>query len=422
MKKALVVVLLVVLLLSFSLIGQAQTTTLRFAWWGSQTRHDKTLEVIRLFQQKYPDIKIQPEFTGWDGYFDKMAAQSAGGNLPDIMQQDIKFILQYAQNGLLVDLQPFVGKIIDFTYTDEAVMSAGRVHNGLYGVTLGSNTYVMMYDPQILAKAGVAEPTPDWTWEDFMDTARKIKKNAKVFAADALPMSFRNISGLEHYIRQHGQSFFSADGKRLNFEDRLFIEFYEMDLQLTREGVFTSPEVRMERHTVENDLMVTGQAAMAGYWTNQIVAITKAAGRPIKMALFPKAKNQVKNGTYLKPSMFLSITKNCKNQEAAAKFIDFFINDIQAGKVLQADRGVPVSSKVRNAMAPELDPASKAMFDMVALAGKHATPIDPPPPPQFSQILDILEDVHVKMLYGQITAKQGAAEFKERANKVLAGN
>ncbi|MHC8523610.1 extracellular solute-binding protein [Rossellomorea sp. H39__3] len=61
---------------------------LRMTWWGSQSRHDQTQEIIKKFEEENPDIKITSEFTGFDGYFEKMAAQAAGNNLPDIMQQN----------------------------------------------------------------------------------------------------------------------------------------------------------------------------------------------------------------------------------------------------------------------------------------------------------------------------------------------
>lgn len=48
-------------------------------WWGSQARHDATLKVIDLFEKKNPNIKINGEYMGSDGYFDKLNTQVAGG-------------------------------------------------------------------------------------------------------------------------------------------------------------------------------------------------------------------------------------------------------------------------------------------------------------------------------------------------------
>ena len=418
MKRLILVVCLIAVVIGASAASFAETATLRVAWWGSQARHDQTLKVIDLFEKKYPDIEIKPEYTGWNGYFDKMAAEAAGGNLPDVMQHDIKYITQYVSSGLLVNLDPLVGKTLNLKDVKPSLLNDGRIDGKLYGINLGANTYVIMYDPEVFAKAKVKEPKSGWTWDDYMATCRKIHKAANIYAETSLSFTYRNITGLEHYVRQHGKKFF--DGSKIGFDEKLFVDFYKMDVDLTKEGVVAPPEVRQELHTVENDLMVVRKSAMAGYWTNQIVAITKAAGRPIKMVLLPRVKRQVKEGTYLKPSMFFSITRDCKNQAAAAKFIDFFTNDVEANKVMMAERGVPVSTKVQKALGPFLEAPQKMMFDMVAYAATHSSAMDPPAPPQFNQIVDLLTDINMKILYGVVSLDQGAKEFIEKANAILA--
>ena len=73
--------------------AQAQSSNtdkvqLRFTWWGSQDRHNRTIKAIELFQQMHPNISITYEFANFQDYFTKMATYATGGNLPDLMQQD----------------------------------------------------------------------------------------------------------------------------------------------------------------------------------------------------------------------------------------------------------------------------------------------------------------------------------------------
>jgi len=53
-----------------------EPVTLRMAWWGSQPRHDYTLQVIEMYQQKYPHVKIEPEYASFDDYWKKLAPQA----------------------------------------------------------------------------------------------------------------------------------------------------------------------------------------------------------------------------------------------------------------------------------------------------------------------------------------------------------
>ena len=424
MKRILLVALLVgTLLASLAFAGGAETVTMRITWWGSQTRHDMTAKVIQLFEQKNPGVKINPEPLVWGGYFDRMAAQAAGGNLPDIMQHDIKFITQYAQAGLIIPLDQYINKGLNLKDVDKGFIDSGRVGGKLVGINLGANTYVLIYDPAMFKQAKVKEPTPRWTWEDFISTSRKLHKALGMYASVDLPFTDNNYVGMEHFVRQRGQKFFDPSGKKLGFDQRYFVEFYKMDVDLTKEGVFAPHAARLEtRNIPEINLMTTKKAVMTSNWTNQIVTFTKASGRPLAMALLPRDREQVKYGTYLKPSMFFSITRDCKNKELALKFIDFFTNDIEVNKILQAERGVPISAKVRKAMAAEFEKGSPQaqMFEIINLTPKYASTMDEPPPATYNQVINIMNDVQSKMLYGVLTPEQGAKEFFDQANKVLA--
>ena len=61
MKK--IVLLLAVLALPALIFAsgnkQSDSNTLRFAWWGNPTRDERTLEVVRLFEQRNPGIKVE---------------------------------------------------------------------------------------------------------------------------------------------------------------------------------------------------------------------------------------------------------------------------------------------------------------------------------------------------------------------------
>lgn len=56
--------------------------TLRFNWWGSDTRHKITQQVIDSFQKENPNIKIKGEFGEWAGYWDKLATTVAANDAP----------------------------------------------------------------------------------------------------------------------------------------------------------------------------------------------------------------------------------------------------------------------------------------------------------------------------------------------------
>jgi len=143
---------------------------LRIAWWGSQNRHDRTIAAIELYEQEHPNIKITYEFNGWEDHWTKLATQAAGGNLPDIIQQDYARIAEWQARDLLYPLDEFVEDgTLDFSNVSQSNIDGGVIDGQLWAVNLGTNSLGLALDVDAFAEAGVELPADDWTWKDFED-------------------------------------------------------------------------------------------------------------------------------------------------------------------------------------------------------------------------------------------------------------
>ncbi len=119
------------------------------------------------------------------------------------------------------------------------------------------------------------------------------------------------------------------------------------------------------------------------------------------------------SANYVKPSMFFSITSQAKEPEAAAMFIDFFTNDVEANEILFAERGVPVSSEIRDALKPELGKAQLEMFEFLDRVVADSSPIRPPDPVGHADIINNIywPEAIDPVLYGQMDSAEAVAEF-----------
>ncbi len=92
MRKGILCLLMVCILFTLGAQGtkdqKTDQVTLRFMWWGGDARHKATLQVIDQYMSIHPNVKIEAEYGGYDGYFEKLTAQLAGGTAADIMQFD----------------------------------------------------------------------------------------------------------------------------------------------------------------------------------------------------------------------------------------------------------------------------------------------------------------------------------------------
>jgi multiple sugar transport system substrate-binding protein len=98
--------------------------------------------------------------------------------------------------------------------------------------------------------------------------------------------------------------------------------------------------------------------------SNQLVALWQAAGadRHFKIMPIPRFKGK-KQGTNIRPSQFLALTTQSKNPKEAAMFLNYFTNDVDANKVLNAERGVPINTVVLKALMDGAGPSQKAIYD-----------------------------------------------------------
>ena len=425
--RKLVLTVLVLLMCSvfFSTALLAQEkVSLRVAWWGSQDRHNRTLGVIELFEKEYPYIEIYPEYAVWNDYWVKLNTQAAGKNLPDVIQQDYAYLSEWATRGLVLPLDDYIVEgVIDLSDVAENQIAPGKVGDKIYAINLGTNSLGMLYDPELFEKAGIPFPEAGWTWNDFKEIAIKLKNELGIYGAEGITKADAQV--FKVWLMSHGYWLYSDDGKSLGYEDdRLFSDWANLLLDLQNEGAIPSIETEVARGAlgIEDMFLVTQESAMALAWSNYLVAVTKAANeRPLKLALMPKAPiADAKPANYLKASQFFSVTSQSQHPKEAVMFIDFFTNSFEANKILFAERGVPISSKIQELLFPYLEPAQKEMFSFIKLAENNSLPAPPPDPPGHTDIIyNVWDPIIEQVMYGKITPEEAAAEFRKEATRIL---
>lgn len=425
-SRLIVFSLLALFLLSVMSVTAQDSITLRVTWWGSQDRHDRTIQVIEMYEAANPNVNIEYEFSGFNDYWTRVSTQAAGNELACVMQQDYRYLAEWQSRELNIALDPFIESgLIDITNIPESNLASGRVGEGLYGMNLGNNSQTIIIDVDLFEQAGIELPAWDWTWADFEAIATQLHDELGIWAiGPTLP----EIALWASLYLGYGQNIYNEDGTALGYEDdQPLIDYFNMIMRLQENGAIPAQEESVEFIDAgpEGAAIVTGRAAMDYRWSNQVVAVTSAAGegRNFRLWTLPRpVGGQSQN--FLKPSMFFSITSQCEYPDEAAKFINYFVNDIPANEVLFAERGVPVSTVVLEHLSGMLDPIQVEMFAFLASVAEDASPIQPPDPPGAADIRDnVYNPLFVEqVLFGIVTVEEGVAILREEANRILAEN
>lgn len=370
-----------------------------------------------------PHIKIVPEYAGWGDYWTKLNTQAAGRNLPDVIQHDAQYLKEWVEKKLLLPLDDFVAqKLLNISDIPEPYLAPGRVGGKLYAINLGVNSLAIAYDPALFKKAGIPLPKWDWTWDDFKKIALQIKNKLGIYGMGETIVS--NIL-FENWLWAHKVWLFSDDGKSLGYEDdKLFVDYFKIALELQESGACPTRESEIARGSVgiEDRFIVTQKSAMSYLWSNQLVAVMKAAKeRPIKLNTIPlPGKPGTRSGNFLKASMFFTISAQSRYPKESAMFIDFFVNSIEANKILLAERGIPISKKIQILLRPYLPPAQVEALNFIKTVEKYGAPTPPLLPPGANEVYsNAYAPIVDQILYKKITPEQGAKEFRRLVTEIL---
>ncbi len=396
-------------------------------WWGSQDRHERTVKALELFNEQHSDIQVTYEFSSWGDYWTKLTTQAAGGNLPCVIQSHAGALAEWVDNDLIIPLEPLVESgHIDLSNVSETPINLGRYNGVLYAIDLGDNSQTIALDIDAFEEAGVELPPRDWTWAQFEETAIELHDKLGIWG---IGPELTTWQPWDAYLRGYGKTGFSDDGTALGYseeDDQYLIDYLAMHKRLEEAGVtmpFSQEIAEARGKSVEDKPIVKGQAAMDYFWSNQVVAVWTAAGEDRNFALYHLPRPEGGGPTnFLKSAMNFTISSHCENPEAAATVIDFFTNSIEANEILLAERGVPISTEVQEALQPLLGPAQIEMFKYVALVAEDGSPTPLPFPAQAS---DIETNVYYPefvdpVMLGLISPEEGVATFREMATEILA--
>jgi multiple sugar transport system substrate-binding protein len=398
-------------------LQKSDAIVLKVFWWGNQGRQERTIKAIKLFESKYPNIKIEPQDVPNSDYWIQIAMQTADQQMPDVIQMDYKYINEFAIRKLIMPLEPFIKSAsLHVEDMDEASLASGKIDNQLYGVVTGINAPAFAYDPAIFEKTGVPVPKEGYTYEDLIDTSRKLK--AKINQKDFYPVGSSSLD-FGYYLRSRGSSYYNKDGTALGYDkDEFFSDFLKMEKLLVKEGLMATSEVLKNISVEKDSLLVTGRAAFHYMTSNNVITYNQAGNRPFKLIPLPGYPGG-KEGNYVKPAMYFSISAYSKQSEAAAKFVDFFLNDLAANDGLQGERGVPAPAKVREHLMSKLNAGDKEQYDYMGYVQKHASSIDPSVPVAANKVSSLFTTLRQQVIADQITPEEAAKQFREGTNVIF---
>lgn len=402
------------------------SANLVMAWWGNQTRNERTQKIIDLYSEQNPGVTIDGQFSEFNDYWQKLATAAAGHSMPDIVQMDYKYLNQYVTNGLLVDLTPYIEDgTINTADCNQDVLNSGSVNGSLYALCNGINSPALLYNKTLLDENGITVKD-NMTLDEFIDVCKEVYE--KTGYKTNLCYN-QNEQWIEYFLRADDIVLYE-DGKLGGDSYEPYADFFKLYEDGLKDGYVIDPSVFAERSigSVEQDPLVYGSSPETMSWcafaySNQLTATVSAApeGTEIGLTTWPSA--DPKKSDYLKPSQFFAISSDSKNPEEAAKILNFITNDVDCNNILLGERGIPLSSKTAEAIAPNLDETTQKVITFVNdVVSANSSQVNPPSTNGASEVNDLINKLQEQVCYGQLSAEDAGKQLFEQGNQIMAEN
>jgi oligogalacturonide transport system substrate-binding protein len=388
---------------------------MRFMWWGSDVRHKATLAVIDQFMAKNPNVKIEAEYGGFDGYLQKLTTQLSGGTAPDLIQIDVPWLYAFSQQGdLFVDLY----KAMDTSMFDKGALKKGEVRGKLWGVPTGvlcEETFGFNVD--FFKRFGI-DPKTEWNWDNLMsigtEVHRKDPKSYLMTSQADFPEFFMvymlQLTGNANMVNADYTVAFTEDQAR----DMFTYLKRGMDA-----GVFMPLDLVVPNQpTQESAMWQKGLVGMTILPTSTITAYVKASPFEFGGALLPLRPGTKNSGFEIRPSQILSVNARSKAIPQTLDFIKFFFTDETAVLTLADTRGVPASEFGRSLLLKnnKLSPVMREVTDKANRnPGLELIPLH-----HDEELFKIVEDLVGGVAYGKMTPDQAAAALVRQYTDKLA--
>lgn len=153
--------------------------SIRLSTWGGAQEIQTLRSLLSDFERENPTIRVEllhiPE-----QYFQKLHLLAAADMTPDVAFINSLQFPAYARAGLLADLTPWMRAERGLSTTDfypqalQAFYFAASDKRALGAIPRDVSDLVVYYNRDLFARAGLAPPADDWTWADFLKTARAL--------------------------------------------------------------------------------------------------------------------------------------------------------------------------------------------------------------------------------------------------------
>lgn len=386
--------------------GKNEKIELSFMGHGNPDEKKIFQSVIKSFEEKYPNVKVNYTSVPPAEYSQKLTTLVASGKQPDVYYAAGPEFARFAGADQLLNLQTYLDSTEIFNPDNVWKQALDRYRfNGksvgegdLFGLPKDVGPWVMAYNKDLFDKAGVGYPSAEageWTWDNLLEAATKLTKDTN---GDGKTDQY-GVAGfpLESAVWSNGGDYVNYETGEVKIDSPEFIEAMQFvaDLSLKHK---VSPSQEDEKAQNSYTRFISGGVAMfpMGPW-DQPAFWELPFGWDI--APWPASPNTGKAATWL-GSMGFVVSKGTKHPDEAFALASYLSLDEEGQRqFMELGQQVP---------------------NLIDLTTNEFLKMDKPPANR-QEFVDIIEDYGRPNLGWKSPDTMWVDTFKQKAAKVWNG-
>lgn len=332
----------------------------KVTFWSWLPTNDQSEEMIAAFEEQNPDIEIEYTRTEQVDFFEKLQVAMASGTGPDLYGMTTGSMMeQYSK--FSVDMKETADEYWsgwDTIINENAVEQCTTKEGTMAGMPLlvaGMTT--LLYNKTLMDECGI-EKVPT-TYAELKDAAEKAKAKGYVCIAAGAADDWINSDWFVQASNEfESGAVYEAEAGDRKWTDQCFVDTMNAWQKMFTDGIFEDGALGVATYPDARDQYFFDRKAiffMTGSWhvgpaspSNAEIQGTEIGnkGDVIGMEPFPSVSDSgVQVGTS-GVDVMVSMNKDCKEKEAAMKFIEFLANGDGQQYWVDYLQGSPVSNEI----------------------------------------------------------------------------
>ncbi|MBA4493318.1 ABC transporter substrate-binding protein [Paenactinomyces guangxiensis] len=418
--------------------GANGRVTIKFYTHGNGANYNWK-QTIAAFEKKYPNIKVDLVVLSEKGDTQEATkkldlAAASGEEMDVLMFSDPATYAQRVGLGMVAPLDDFIAK--EGYKVNEEYKVDTKLNGKYYALPGKFNPWYVLLNKDHLDEAGLPVPK-DWTWDQFMDYAKKLKKGSGATKRYGVYFHGPQGGGWMEYLKlalgnqpEHTE-FIKADGSS-NLDSPLFRKSLEMRLKMEKVDKSSTPYEAMLSQKLHYRAQFFNQSAsmiLIGSWMNTELGGTDQFPLKFQVAVAPYPKNAPGDpGGYTPVTTdYMAIAANSTHKEEAYKFIRWYTTE---GQLVQG-KNIPSWNKVKSDELSKIvdsilsqtnnpEKVDKESLNRV-LSQAKASKIIPPVSYQ-AEIYKAINEEYEMLIFGKQDLDTTVKKAQERVQKIIDTN